>query len=593
MTDDVQPINEINSTDNNDNSPLFNSTFVQELTKIIDFEQFDVGLKYLTNETHHQQLYESTWDLCSYLCHLIQIPSSKLCNEYELFCEDGLLHLAHHGNAREMYIVLLEQTDAFITDHLYQLYMNLFYILLTRLPTKRLATSIEDVLGILKCHLCTMEIPTISYDFEGKDLLVYNHDKRITHILDLTQSYIDFISQLKQNFKEDLDICYVLSKGLLSLLHEPLHLLSFEPVEGKESSCLVVMKLFFKCLTSMYPNPIRLLLKLNDDLAKKSSSLIDQRSISVFIYFLFTTSLCSLPSIYSPFYLLLLAIPAIHDMGGSDFLNTEQKNQMILVQKACRLISVLCHQLETTELDETYLDNSSLHSLIDDLMQLMVHCPSRELARQTINSYRSLFSSFTNEGRYVFLKQQLTKTPYHNDSYRTYLVQLFKDDFHSDYIKQTYRYSNLKLFQLLDLICYLPNGIETDLLEISECLCSALNLLRFIGLVDKQTVNKTGIWNSNWLKNIRKVWLEPLRKSIELARAHYKLELNQMKEKAPKNSGNIPDYSLTETSVYVQNEKLKMPNKFEQIETMNSALVKFEILECVIVRVNEIYDNEE
>jgi hypothetical protein len=140
---------------------------VIEISKLIDNNQFDEALTYLTSLTE-QQIYESTWDLCTYLFHLFEKPSDKLCNQNELFSQDALIHIAKHGNPREILIIMLEQSDRFISDQAYSFHIKLFEIIIKRLPLKpSLITSLRDILSLLQCHLTTLELPKINNDFAG------------------------------------------------------------------------------------------------------------------------------------------------------------------------------------------------------------------------------------------------------------------------------------------------------------------------------------------------------------------------------------------------------------------------------------------
>ena len=72
----------------------------------------------------------------------------------------------------------------------------------------------------------------------------------------------------------------------------------------------------------------------------------------------------------------------------------------------------------------------------------------------TIGAYRALFRAFDPLGRYTFLRQQLAKTPCAEDSYRTFLCTLVKDEFLNDYRSSTSEiYKGTALFQLLDHLC--------------------------------------------------------------------------------------------------------------------------------------------
>ena len=144
-----------------------NTLFVKDISKFIDENQFDQALTYLTSLTD-QQIYENTWDLTTYLLHLAEKQSDKLCNEYEIFSQDGLTYVAEHGNPREILIIMLEQSDRFISDEEYLFHIEVFLIIIKRLPIKpSLITSLNDILALLECHLTTVELPKINNDFAG------------------------------------------------------------------------------------------------------------------------------------------------------------------------------------------------------------------------------------------------------------------------------------------------------------------------------------------------------------------------------------------------------------------------------------------
>ncbi|CAF5217295.1 unnamed protein product, partial [Rotaria magnacalcarata] len=156
-----------------------NLSIVKEISTLIDNSDFNEARDYLTSLSE-QQIYDNTWDLCTYLFELLERPSDKLCNEYEIYSEDTLTHVAQYGNPREMLIIMLEQSDKFISDKAFAFHIKLFFIILKRLPLKAsIITYIDDILSLLKCHLTTVELPKITNDFAGKDLLVFNHDYRV------------------------------------------------------------------------------------------------------------------------------------------------------------------------------------------------------------------------------------------------------------------------------------------------------------------------------------------------------------------------------------------------------------------------------
>ncbi|CAF0814911.1 unnamed protein product [Rotaria sordida] len=549
-------------------SVLINTLTVQEISTLINNNQFNEALEYLKSLTE-QQIYDNTWDLCTYLLDLSEKPSDKLCNEYELYSQDALIYVVEHGNPREMLIIMLEQTDKFISDEAFLFHIKLFLIIIKRLPLKpSLITSIDDILSLLKCHLTALELPTINNDFAGKDLLVFNHDQRVTHLLKLTQFYVDFICQLRDYFSATNinNIFSILTKYLISLLQEPLSSLSYEPINSQESSSFTLIRPLLDCLFTLNPNPILLI--------------NDKQQQSILIYLLLTKNnyFSLLPCVYSSYFYLILSIPSIQQLSND-------REHVMLTEKACVLVSNVCSRLKPNkEFDQTLLENNDIHILIDTLKILMVQSPARQYAPLTIGAYRSLFRSFNSFGRYTFLRQQLAKTLYSEDSYRTFLCTLVKDEFLYDYRSLSSEiYKGLSLFKLLDYLCCLPNGIESDLLEIYDCLCSTLNFIRFIGLIDKRNINQTLIWTER-LNHLNETFIKPLRKSIELARAHYKLEIKNKKE------DNKPQQMDTE--ILVDSKPLSMPSKHEQLETLHSAVTKFDILDCILSTLSETFGGE-
>jgi hypothetical protein len=406
--------------------------------------------------------------------------------------------------------------------------------------------------------------------FLGNDLLIFNHDQRVVQLLKLTQLNVDFICQLRDYFSTTTmtDIFPILAKYLISLLQETLSSLSYEPINGQESSSFTSIRPLLDCLFTLNPNPIQL---------------IDHKEQqSVFIYLLLTKNdyFSLLPNVYSPLFYILLSIPSIQQLSND-------RERVMLTEKACVLISNVCSRLTPNkEFDQTTLDNDQIHILIDTLKMLMVQSPARQYAPLTIGAYRSLLQSFNPLGRYTFLRQQLAKTLYTEGSYRTFLCTLVKDEFLYDYRSSSSAiYKGVTLFQLLDYLCCLPNGVESDLLEIYDCLCSTLNFVRFIGLIDKKNINRTLLWTER-LNHLNETFLKPLRKSIDIARAHYKLEIRN------KNEDNKQQQQPMDTEILVDQKPLSMPSKQEQLETLHSAVTKFDMLDCILSSLSDTFGDQ-
>ena len=213
--------------------------------------------------------------------------------------------------------------------------------------------------------------------FLGTDLLIFNQDERVARLLKLTQMYVEFICQLRDYFSTTtvIDIVPILSKYLISALQEPLASLSYEPINGQESSSFTSIRPLLDCLFTLKPNPLQL---------------IDhQEQQSILIYLLLTKNqyFSLLPSVYSSLFYLLLSIPSIQELS-------HDRERVMFTEKACVLVSTVCSRLTPNkEFDQTILENDQIHLLIEALKILMVQSPARQYAPINYWSISSIISS--------------------------------------------------------------------------------------------------------------------------------------------------------------------------------------------------------
>merc|ERR1739838_1241817 len=78
----------------------------------------------------------------------------------------------------------------------------------------------------------------------------------------------------------------------------------------------------------------------------------------------------------------------------------------------------------------------------------------------------------------------------------------------------------------LTLSSTLPNKERTDLLEWSDSIMTVLNLLYYLMVRDKDNI--TQIYDVK--PQLRKSFLEPLQKGLDLSRGHYQLKLTELKD---------------------------------------------------------------
>uniref|UniRef100_A0A8C0MNH5 Glomulin, FKBP associated protein n=1 Tax=Canis lupus familiaris TaxID=9615 RepID=A0A8C0MNH5_CANLF len=140
-----------------------------------------------------------------------------------------------------------------------------------------------------------------------------------------------------------------------------------------------------------------------------------------------------------------------------------------------------------------------------------------------------------------------------------------------------------QLISLLDLVLFLPEGAETDLLQNSDRIMASLNLLRYLVIKDNEKDNQTGLWTE--LAKIENNFLKPLHTGLNMSKAHYEAEIKNSQE----NSQEVQK-SKDLCSVTVGGEEIpNMPPEM-QLKVLHSALFTFDLIESVLARVEELIE---
>uniref|UniRef100_A0A8C6NPP6 Glomulin, FKBP associated protein b n=1 Tax=Nothobranchius furzeri TaxID=105023 RepID=A0A8C6NPP6_NOTFU len=135
------------------------------------------------------------------------------------------------------------------------------------------------------------------------------------------------------------------------------------------------------------------------------------------------------------------------------------------------------------------------------------------------------------------------------------------------------------LLPLLELVLHLPQGAETDLLTNMDKIMETLNLLRYLLIRDQQLKSSVEMWKE--LCRIKDQYLKIVRVCISMSRAYYCAELKSLKE----------DIQLIKT---MTTRDVKVSNMSPQVQyqVLQSALVTFDMMESVVVRIEEITEEK-
>lgn len=371
----------------------------------------------------------------------------------------------------------------------------------------------------------------------------------------------------------------IMSTFLLQLLDGSFAYLKFteEKVVTTSRQCAEqILDFFFK----VYKNPFTLLEYAEERICYRQRNpglegssnifLQDERlsllSIAMLFHLVYVENIrpLNLPSIYCPRYLVdqILRLVTIF------FMRTEENLQYKGIQLG---LSVLEHCHEELAIDD--IDNQTSISIVEQLEKIVVYSTVERNRKEGIEFFTAFIKKHSIVARHQIV-EHLFNTAQH-DGLKGFVIMRYKDlvvqelpSVHNDFKKVVLQY-----------ICKLSDGEKTDLMDKKDSILAAMNFLLFLVIRDQQ--NDTAIWD--FLGTIENSFLQPLRRGIDLSRAHYKEEYQRVQ------SG--PDVIKEDSKIEILNgleeDSETVMSKERTLDIISGALNTFDIMDSLLARINE------
>ncbi|XP_027452789.1 glomulin isoform X2 [Zalophus californianus] len=293
---------------------------------------------------------------------------------------------------------------------------------------------------------------------------------------------------------------------------------------------------------------------------EEDKQLADSMASLAYLVFVQGISIDQLPMVLSPSYLLQF------NMGHIEvFL---QRTEESVFSKGVDLLENGLLRIE---------DNSLLHQYLEIKSFLTV--PQRKKSLAMLQLY---INKLDSQGKYTLFRCLLNTS--NHSGVEAFIIQNIKNQIDVS-LKRTHNkwFTGPQLISLLDLVLFLPEGAETDLLQNSDRIMASLNLLRYLVIKDNEKDNQTGLWTE--LGKIENNFLKPLHTGLNMSKAHYEAEIKNSQE----NSHEVQK-SKDLCSVTVGGEEIpNMPPEM-QLKVLHSALFTFDLIESVLARVEELIE---
>uniref|UniRef100_G3RXJ9 Glomulin, FKBP associated protein n=1 Tax=Gorilla gorilla gorilla TaxID=9595 RepID=G3RXJ9_GORGO len=289
---------------------------------------------------------------------------------------------------------------------------------------------------------------------------------------------------------------------------------------------------------------------------EEHKQLADSMASLAYLVFVQGIHIDQLPMVLSPLYLLQFNMGHIEELLENSLLRIEDNS--------------LLYQ---------YLEIKSFLTVPQGLVKVMTLCPIETLRKKSLAMLQLYINKLDSQGKYTLFRCLLNTS--NHSGVEAFIIQNIKNQIDMS-LKRTRNnkwFTGPQLISLLDLVLFLPEGAETDLLQNSDRIMASLNLLRYLVIKDNENDNQTGLWTE--LGNIANNFLKPLHIGLNMSKAHYEAEIKNSQE---------AQKSKDLCSITVGGEEIpNMPPEM-QLKVLHSALFTFDLIESVLARVEELIE---
>ncbi|XP_005385105.1 PREDICTED: glomulin isoform X3 [Chinchilla lanigera] len=307
---------------------------------------------------------------------------------------------------------------------------------------------------------------------------------------------------------------------------------------------------------------------------EEDKQLADSMASLAYLVFVQGIKIDQLPMVLSPSYILQFT------MGHTEvFL---QRTEESILSKGLELLESGLLRIEDNSVLYQYLEIKSFLTVPQSLVKVMTLCPIETLRKKGLAMLQLYINKLDSQGKYTLFRCLLNTS--NHSGVEAFIIQNIKNQIDMSFKKTPNKwFTGPQLISLLDLVLFLPEGAETDLLQNSDRIMASLNLLRYLVIKDNESDNQTGLWTE--LGKIETNFLKPLHTGLNMSKAHYEAEIknNQENNQADRKSKEL-------CSVTIGREEIpNMPPEM-QLKVLHSALFTFDLIESVLARVEELIE---
>ncbi|KAM9482428.1 glomulin, FKBP associated protein b [Clarias gariepinus] len=315
-------------------------------------------------------------------------------------------------------------------------------------------------------------------------------------------------------------------------------------------------------------------------LRRKEDELAESKASLAYLLFVQHIAIDLFPAVFSPGFVLQCNVQYI------SILLSRKDEAWIL--KGLDLYVKILTGVSDNSLTVELLEQKIFHTVTQNLIQIMTDCPIQHLRSKALVVFQLFIEKLNGETKHKFFRCTM-KTSQHAGVESVILTNIRNQVEHSSKSEQMDSwFKGTLLIVLLRDTLSLHQGPETDLLHGMDRVMVSLNLLRY--LLIRERNKPTGIWAD--LCNIAESYLKILRVCLSMSKSYYGSELKRHHEDRKLKVKELKEV-LGKKSVQpmiLKNKPLsEMPSEAQE-KVLQCALVTYDLMESLIIRIEEIQE---
>nr|XP_057928451.1 glomulin-like isoform X2 [Doryrhamphus excisus] len=443
---------------------------------------------------------------------------------------------------------------------------------LLRLEAGR-ASSLGLILSVLHKQLSRLPVPYTAQQEADDEFGVCRCCAALTSFTK------PFLQEVRSNDGNHQEMKLELLNFCMRSLREPL--LEAELTPQRNSPLWLFASHIMVTLVTIHQSITELLFfsTVKQNIKMDKNQLAESKGCLAYLLFVRLLAIECIPTVLSPEFILQCNVEYIHQL-----LSSKKESHLL---KGMALFERSLERVQDNSLSGSLLEVKSFHDVKQSLLQVLTDCPMQHLRESGLKVLQLLINKLEIEAKYKLFRC-LLKTSNH-PGVEGYIVKNIRNQVESSLKpgNSTVWFLGVELLSLLGLVLNLPQGAQTDLLHNMDKIMESLNLLRYLLIRDKPLSSNADVWEQ--LSRMREEYTKMLRVCISMSRAYYMAELKALRDdhkQKVREARASTGKSLQSMTIKSENLSKMTPEVKHQV--LQSALVTFDLMESLIVRIEEI-----